>query len=352
MATGYQIERRRDRLDESRIVPLDLSPGDGEIIAHIDLAALTANNLTYAVHGGAPLHYWNFFPASDAAFGIVPVWGFGTVSESRHPDIAVGARFYGYWPSSTHLLLQPGPLKHSGFSDMAPHRQGLAPVYNAYRAAAGSPIERDELTALFQPLYGTGHVLAQALHADVEAGRHVIITAASSKTALATAWNLAQAGHPAIGVTSARNKAFTQMTGYYRVVLSYEEIAELDAGAASVLVDFSGNGDLLTRLHAHLNALVASHIVGDTDWKAAAPAHLSGPPPQLFFAPTHWEEQARKMGPAAFEARLAASLAEFVDTTGTWLKVEQLLGVDAYLQAFTALMDGTANPQQGMIWRP
>lgn len=353
MAIGYRIERHRERLAEARVSEFDISPEDGEIIAHVDLAALTANNVTYAVMGGAPFHYWNFFPATDDSWGVVPLWGYATVSESRHPDIAVGARFFGYWPSATHLKLQPGPLKAGGFADMASHRQGLAPVYNNYRPAGGSTGDQDELTALFQPLYGTGFVLAHALKADAEAGRHVILTSASSKTALATAWNLAQAGHPAIGLTSAGNKAFAEATGYYRAVLSYEELSELDAGAPSVVVDFAGNGALQAALHTHLKALAASHIVGNTDWKAPPPtAALPGPQPELFFAPTHWEARAKAIGPVAFDAELAASLKAFVETAHDWLTLRHLSGADAYLESFTGLMAGSSNPSEGLIWRP
>lgn len=353
MALGYRIERNRSRLDESRIVELDISPDEGEIIAHVELAALTANNVTYAVMGGPPFHYWNFFPASDDAWGVVPLWGYATVSESRHPDIAVGARFFGYWPSASLLKLKPGPLKAGGFADMAAHRQGMAPVYNNYRPAGGAPLEVDELTALFQPLYGTGFVLAHTLQADADVGRHIILTSASSKTALATAWNLSEAGHPPIGLTSAKNRELAETTGYYRAVLSYEQLGELDAGAASVLVDFAGNGALMAKLHTHLKALVASHVVGATHWHAAQPpAQLPGPQPQMFFAPTHWEERAKAIGPAAFEAELATSLQAFVATTRNWLALKQLSGADAYLGAFADLMAGSANPREGLIWRP
>ncbi|MCG2840991.1 DUF2855 family protein [Sandaracinobacter sp. RS1-74] len=353
MAPGYRIERRRDRLTEARIEPIDLAPGEGEIVAHVEMVSLTSNNVTYAVHGGAPLHYWDFFPASGPEWGVVPVWGFATVAESRRPDIAVGARFFGYWPSATQLRLQPGPLKAGGFADMAPHRQGLAPVYNHYRPAGGVADRRsDELMALFQPLYGTGHVLAEALRADAEAGRHLILTSASSKTALATAWNLARAGHPPIGLTSARNREFVEATGYYRAVLGYEELGELDGGAPSVLVDFAGNGALRTALHRHLQALTASHAIGDTDWKAPPAAGLPGPQPQFFFAPTHWEAQARAQGPAAFEADLAASRDAFAESTRGWLELEHVSGADAGIAAFDRLMAGEVSPREGLIWRP
>lgn len=353
MAQGYSIERRRDQLGESRVVALDISPDEGEIIVHVELTALTANNVTYAVMGGPPLGYWDFFPATDPAFGVVPLWGYASVSESRHPDIAVGARFFGYWPSASHLKLQPGPLKAGGFADMSAHRQGKAPVYNNYRPAPGAPEEHDAYTALFYPLYGTGYVLADVLKADAEAGRQVILTSASSKTAMTTAWVLAAAGHPPIGLTSARNRELAEATGYYRAVLTYAELDRLDADAASVLVDFSGNSPVQAQLHGHLKGLVHSHVVGITHWQAlAAPAALPGPQPESFFAPAHWEARAKEIGPAAFEAGLAESLNAFVETTRNWLVLKHLSGADAHLAAFDSLLAGHASPGEGLIWRP
>lgn len=350
---GYSIERARGNLSDWRRILQDLAPSDGEVIARLDVAALTANNVTYAVHGGPPLFYWNFFPATDAAWGVVPVWGYATIVASRAPHIAEGSRFYGYWPSATHLRLQPGPLKAGGFADMVGHRQGLAPVYNSYRPAdaVDDPAEQ-ALNALFQPLYGTGFVLAQSLEADTAAGRAVILTSASSKTALATAFNLRNSGARPIGLTSAANRAFVARTGFYDRVLAYDEVEALDGSAAAVLVDFAGNGALKARLHGHLKGLTASHIVGDTDWLAPAEATLAGPQPTLFFAPSAWEARARAIGPAAFEAELARSMAAFLETTPAWLTVETVSGPDGYADAFGKLLANKAPASLGMVWNP
>lgn len=351
--TGYSIERSRENLSSWRSVPLDLSPNEGEVIARVDLAALTSNNVTYAVHGGPPLFYWNFFPASDAAWGVVPVWGYATIIASRAAHIPEGRRFYGYWPSATHLRLQPGPSKAGGFSDMAGHRQGLAPVYNSYRPADDLKHPKlQALNALFQPLYGTGFVLAQSLAADVAAGRTILLTSASSKTALATAFNLKKAGAKPIGLTSAGNRAFVEQTGFYDRVLTYDDVDALDPAAPTVLADFAGNGALKAQLHAHLKGLSASHIVGDTDWAASGQAELAGPQPALFFAPSAWEARAREIGPAAFEAELGASLAAFLATTPSWLTVESVTGADGYGAAFGRLLDNRVPASQGLVWRP
>lgn len=351
--TGYSIERSRENLANWRSVPLDLQPEDGEVIARLDLAALTSNNVTYAVHGGAPLFYWNFFPATDAAWGVVPVWGYATVIASRAPHVAEGSRFYGYWPSATHLRLRPGPAKAGGFSDMAAHRQGLAPVYNSYRPADGVTDPRMQaLNALFQPLYGTGFVLAHTLAADVAAGRTILLTSASSKTALATAFNLKAAGGSAIGLTSASNRAFVEQTGFYNRVLSYDEVETLDPATPAVLADFAGNGALKARIHAHLRGLSASHIVGDTAWNTPGEAELAGPQPALFFAPSAWEARAREIGPAAFDAELGQSLSAFLQTTPDWLRMETVAGAGGYADAFGNLLANRAGPDTGLVWKP
>lgn len=350
---GYSIERSRKNLSNWRSVDHDLQPDDGEVIARIELAALTSNNVTYAVHGGPPLFYWNFFPATDTAWGVVPVWGYATIVASRADHVAVGSRFYGYWPSASHVRLQPGPAKAGGFSDMAAHRQGLAPVYNSYRPAdAVSDPQAQALNALFQPLYGTGFVLAHSLSADVAAGRTILLTSASSKTALATAFNLKAAGAAPVGLTSAGNRGFVEQTGFYDQVLTYDEVEALDRDAPTVLADFAGNGALKARIHDQLQGLTASHIVGDTAWDTPAGGQLAGPQPALFFAPSAWEARAREIGPAAFEAELAHSLSAFLETTPGWLRIETVTGAQGHADAFGKLLANRAGPDTGFVWNP
>ena len=70
--------------------------GANQVRLSVDRFGITANNITYGLFGVA-MRYWDFFPAADGEHGRLPVWGFGTVVESRHPDIATGRRLYGYW---------------------------------------------------------------------------------------------------------------------------------------------------------------------------------------------------------------------------------------------------------------
>src|SRR3546814_15880989 len=74
---------------------------------------MTANNITYAVFGtpaglfGNDQGYWDFF-AGRGEPGRLPVWGFATVTESAAEGVAVGDRFYGYYPMAESAVLTVG----------------------------------------------------------------------------------------------------------------------------------------------------------------------------------------------------------------------------------------------------
>ena len=81
---------RQDQLATTRLTTTDDTPlAEGQVRVRVESFALTANNITYAALGDM-LNYWQFFPTGEAGWGIVPVWGFGTVVQSLHPAVAVG----------------------------------------------------------------------------------------------------------------------------------------------------------------------------------------------------------------------------------------------------------------------
>src|SRR5216110_114377 len=96
---------KQDRLAESKLVTRDderLAPG--QVRVRIDSFALTANNITYAAYGES-MSYWRFFPSGEEGWGVVPVWGYGTVVQSTHAGVAVGEQLYGYWPMADSVVL-------------------------------------------------------------------------------------------------------------------------------------------------------------------------------------------------------------------------------------------------------
>jgi hypothetical protein len=321
-----------------------ITVGDGEALFRIERFALTANNVTYAAHG-VDMKYWAFFPAPDG-LGIVPVWGFASVVESRALDVAVGDRYYGYWPMASHALVLPGKLSPRGFTDLAAHRLALPPVYNNY-VPASSDYGPETVQALFRPLYTTSFVLDVML-ADSPA-KTLVLTSASSKTALGLA-QAARGRQRTVGLTSGANKAFAEATGYFDKVLDYADESGLAAEAGpAALIDFAGNGAVRRMVHTVLgDRLIESHVVGDTHWEAENGGALPGVQPQFFFAPSVIVERVAEWGAAGFEARLAVAWGRFIASTG-WLRVLEDAGPEAVAGHWRDLAAGRMDPAEGLV---
>jgi hypothetical protein len=317
-------------------------PAAGQVLFVVEQFAITANNVTYAVHGD-DFAYWQFWPAPEG-LGIVPVWGFARVEASEVDGLRVGDRYFGYWPMASHALVTPVAAGRGGFTDGAAHRAQLPPFYNRYTAASDD-WGRPALQCLFRPLYATSFLI-DALMATRPVDT-LLLSSASSKTALGVA-QAARGRHKVVGLTSPANRAFCEDTGYYDQVLSYGEVADV-AGDAIAFIDFSGNGALRLDVHTRLaGQLCESHIVGDTHWQASNTAPLPGPTAELFFAPTVAQARVAEWGAAGFDARLGASWRRFADTLD-WLKIDHMQGRHQVADAWADLVRGRIDPAVGLI---
>ncbi|RYF94295.1 MAG: DUF2855 family protein [Caulobacteraceae bacterium] len=320
---------------------------EGEALLAVERFSLTANNVTYGAMGDA-FGYWSFFPAAEG-FGRVPVWGFATVVASKAEGVEPGLRLFGYLPMSSHFtarLVRRG----GGYVDAAEHRAQLPPTYNQY-AEAPRPSETDDHRALLRPLFATSWLIDDFLEEAGDFGAtSVILTSASSKTALGLAWRLAKRGVAVIGLTSPGNRAFLESLGTFARVVAYDDIDSLDLEGPVAIVDFAGNAGVVGRLHRRFaDAIVHSAIVGATHWEAAPEqAELPGAPRALFFAPDQIRKRMGEWGAAEFDRRFAEGLADFV-AGSPWLKLETVHGPDGLAEAWSAVAGGTASPDTGLI---
>lgn len=354
-AERFLVGRRALRDVRREVFDLPDTLSTGQLLVEVDHFALTANNVTYAVAGDS-MHYWQFFPV-DETWGQIPVWGFANVVASAHPEVPAGERLYGYLPMATHLLINAGKVSARALTDDSKHRAGLAPVYNQYQRVSHDPSYRpqdDAVQMLYRPLFTTSFLLDDFLDDnDFFGAECVVLTSASSKTALGLAWRLHEARRgrvTVVGLTSPRNRAFLERLGCYDRVLGYDGIGDLPL-RPTVSVDLAGNGEVLAALHNHLDqALVYSCLVGATHWNARAGArNMKGPAPVLFFAPSHIERRRAEWGAAGFEARLGAAWAGFTQAAADWITVEHARGFPAAERVYRQLLDGTAPPELGYV---
>lgn len=356
-----QVHVRKTALAEAALVEVSLGQlADGAVRLQIESFSVTANNVTYAVVGDG-FKYWDFFPAPEGS-GIVPMWGHARVIESRHPEIAVGERVYGYLPMASHLDVSPGRVSPGGFSDMSEHRQPMSPVYNSYTRLAADPEHdpaREAERMIFGPLFRTGFLIEYFLRgADWFGAEQLVVTSASSKTAMGLA-SVARQSSPQIrriGLTSRGNVAFVAASGLYDEVLSYDDLDKL-AVLRSVSVDFAGNADLLARIHRHFDAALAqSVLVGATHIEARSVfgkgEALPGPKPQLFFAPDHAVAFFKAHGAEEGGKLVAAAWREFLKATEGTITIERHAGLEAARDVFTTMVAGQIDPAKGIVIEP
>ncbi len=344
---------------QERAFDLD-SLAPGQVLLRVERFGLTANNITYAVLGDA-LRYWQFFPAPEG-WGILPVWGFAEVQASRCPGVEPGERWYGYYPMSSHLLVEPTQLKAGSFIDATAHRQSLPLLYNQYLCTAQDALysaDSEAAQILLRPLFTTAFVLDDFLASHNFFGaRRLVLTSASSKTAIGTATLLKserskrEQGYEIIGLTSPGHQPFVEDLGCYDRVLGYAQAAELDADTPTLIVDFAGNGELLGRLHGIFGQqLQYSCLVGAAHWdqRAGLPSDLPGPAPKLFFAPAQAEKRLKEWGGEYFQRCLIEHWQAFRSGVGQWLSVETGWGYEAIERVYGAVLKGQASPQVGYI---
>lgn len=263
---------RRDNLRECRIVesePPAVAPG--QALLRVDSFGLTANNVTYAVMGEA-MSYWDFFPAEDG-WGRVPTWGFAEVERSEVEGVESGARVYGYLPPSSHLLIEPKSVNEKGFADGSPHRAPLPSAYHRYLVSGEDPFYRgdtEDIQMLLRPLFFTSFLIDDQLADDALLDRGpIVISSASSKTAIAAAFMLARRdGVELVGLTSPGNKEFVESLGVYGRTVAYDQIDSLDRGSATY-VDISGDGTSARR------SMRTSATTSPTAWPWASPTGKS-----------------------------------------------------------------------------
>lgn len=336
--------------------------GEGQARFRIEKFALTANNITYAAFGEA-MNYWGFYP-TEGGWGRIPVWGFASVIESRCPGIATDDRFYGFFPMSNEVILQPQRVGATRFSDGAEHRSALHEVYNNYSRCSADPfhdVDTEDAEAILRPLFTTSWLIDDFMADNAFFGAMasgtglVMLASASSKTAYATACHLKRrSGIELVGLTSPANLEFCCSLGCYHRVVTYDQLDELDATAAGVFIDFAGNAALRKLVHARFANLKYSCSVGGTHLDQLGGARdLPGPRPVLFFAPAQIKKRSAEWGPDTFQQRLLGAWREFVAAAlggdRPWLVIEHHRGPEAVAKAYAVVLSGRDEPRRGRM---
>ena len=355
---NWDVLVRRDDFDVTDVRDATtpaLEPG--EVRLSVERFGVTSNNVTYAYLGEAA-NYWDAFPAPER-WGRVPAWGFATVEASRHPDQAEGTRVFGLVPMSTQFTVSPEPI-YGGFSDSAPHRRTMHPFYRRYRVV-GPEDALDGIRTIFRPLFPTSLILADVVSgkaAELDAHVTVLITSASSKTALGLAHALAGRDRVTThGLTSGRNLAFVRGTGLYDGVTTYDTVEDAGVTPPVILMDFASNQSVVSAVHERFgDDLALSQTVGGTHTEAfEAPTEavgLPGPTPTRISGPAVEAQRIEQVGAAVYATAVDEAEGEFVAAARHWLRVDDQSGSDAIVRVLADAFSGRLDADVVQVLHP
>jgi len=355
------LVNRSDFADVALVTANDLPLADGFIRVSIGPWALTANNITYMAVG-EQIGYWKFFePAKYGiemdGFGRMPVWGYAEVTESKCDDVPIGTLIYGFLPISQTFDMKPVKFTPLGFQDGNDHRTALHPVYNGYTFVDKDPsfAGHRELQPVLRPLFTTSFLIDDFLADENFFGAdQVVLLSASSKTALGTAYCLKQRANIKVtGLTSEGNRSFTQGTGFYDEVFTYDTITDMNPDVKTVIVDMAGNGKVMATVYDHFEEnIVYNCMVGKSHWNGAPPRKAAlGAPPIMFFAPDRVKQRMTDWGGGGFAKNLAARWLPFCDNAKDWLDIEESHEVTEFLKSYKDFLEGHANPAKGYLFK-
>jgi hypothetical protein len=323
---------------------------EGELLLAVDRFGFSANNITYAAMGER-MGYWGFFPASQDE-GIIPVWGFATVVASQHPDLRPGERLFGYLPMASHWVVKASEVTATQFVDTHPQRRSIHPVYDQYIRCAADPsyVPAQEVWQMnIRPLFMTSFVLDQYVSAERQATT-IIITSASSKTALGTAFLLnhhrqSRSPYNIVGLTSSKQLDAVKASHCYDEVFSYDQVPEIAAEGMVVVLDFAANGTLLNQLQAQFASQWQGVVmIGATDWQAAERPNPATLKAELFFAPAQVQSLMTQWGSKGFMQTYAKAWQAFTERFISTMTEQQVIGSEAMATAYKATLDGDASP--------
>jgi len=356
------LQTLKSDFNKTRLVSInEPSISDNQIKLKIERFSFTANNITYAVAGDF-LKYWHFFPASNedgsdasSTWGHIPVWGFAVVTESNSSDIAVGERFFGYYPPTEYCVMQPSATNPATFIDGSAHRSHLPGGYNLYRKVSDQvDVLADNEQSLLYPLFATAFSIVDlCAEYDWYGADHAIILSASSKTSIGLAYaiNYTKGAPKPIGVTSSRHKNAVESLGIYDQVFSYDEIDQLENETKCCIVDMSGNKNLLGSLHKIYGENMMSTLsVGATHWDSLEVNDgIIQERTHQFFAPSQIESMIKRFGPQGFSQQLGAFIQESFVKTRSWLKFEELDSIESLSSIYPDVCAGKIDANTGVM---
>ena len=186
--------------------------------------------------------------------------------------------------------------------------------------------------------------------AELSKGESLLLSSASSKTALGTAQLLKDqkeqrsATYKVIGLTSPSNVEMVKATGCYDDVVSYNELEKLDKTDTFWLLDFAANGTLINNItHAIGDKLSKVSLIGATDWEAQEKPNPKLLDAEIFFAPSRVKLRQKEWGHDVFLKKYAMAWQRFAQKVDNTFFEQTHVGTDNIIALYKETLNGNAD---------
>ena len=352
IALEFNPQDFRRLLVVNESLPTEQGLAEGAVLLRVQRFGLSSNNLASALSPGLESSWPRMFAATQGQ-GRLPVWGYAEVVASNRAGYEPGMGFYGYFPMSRFVMLHSGQQTAGGCEfDHTFFSGGGSDV----SMASVENLSDVDLQILLRPLLSTGFLIAQELmESQFWHTRQIIVTCASSKTAIGLAYFLQDyflreglSNAPQIiGLTAENHLGFVRQNTHFDQALSYEQFRLLDP-CDSVLVDFSGNYRIRGLLHYFLkDRLIHAYGLGSCHWQAPPTGAQPVPDPEYFSALSFYQQRLQKAERLnqQFQQRWGGACQAF----NHWLEPKLVEGVEEVRWVYEQMLAGKARPTTGYL---
>ncbi|KIJ42153.1 hypothetical protein M422DRAFT_209005 [Sphaerobolus stellatus SS14] len=376
----YDIKISESQIPES--IP------NNHVVIRVERFGFSANNVTYQAFGEHPhFRYFEFHYSPEALdkYGVIPVWGYGTVVASTVGTISTGERVFGYFGMSKYLLLPIDTLDLNAhnFYVVRSHLTKDRRPYNQITRCAADPLYKEateDLAMIYRPLFWTAFWCEDWLFSGTKVpfsgASTILISSASSKTAFCFAHLLGRrrislqgTSIRIIGLTSKKNRDFTQSLQLYDQVITYDEVTkkQLPTGDGKwVYVDLTANEAINSKVVNVLGPILVRYVnlgvtsvAPNSDRKNAAlggslgitsSSPRDGSTPEMFFMPEWLSERRKLLTVKQIAAMQYHAWTELMGQCGPWIRVKRTWGTKKVAEEYRELAENGVGPENGLIW--
>jgi len=347
------------------------------VLLRIDKFAFSQMPLGYLMKGYTRTFsaYHDFFRYPEDGLYRSACWGYCTVVESLHPKVAVGTRLYGLVPTCQYHIqkvlrvIPPGkngePALIEIVMDKMPYNMRRFQEYEVVKEDANQDPEFEDWKLATKEIYTMAFYMDEQLLVDTGQINSVIISCASSKTAMALAYCLRMRGGCAIeremacvvGLTSKEHLEFVKATDLYHEVYTYDEVENIPTDKTIVYMDFKCDGAIRQALTVRIGTnLMYNMVLGPAVFQKKMKDQLfEKRAREILFDESTWRERRRMVAEVTKTGRnekLKYSYKAFVERMRKLMKLRHVSEPEALNKMYDAIYSNAVSPSEACSMSP